>query len=113
MEKLIEIMNKIGLPFAYDHFSEGESPDPPFICYLLPGSDNFTPNSDNFAADGQVYYKINEIHIELYTDCKDLSAEQRIEAVLNQHGIFYKKSETWIESEKLYEVLYSFEMEVN
>lgn len=106
MEKLIEIMNKIGLPFAYDHFVEGESPDPPFICYL-------TPNSDNFAADGQVYYKINEIHIELYTDCKDLSAEQRIEAVLNQHGIFYEKSETWIESEKLYEVLYSFEMEVN
>ena len=99
-------INKIGLPFAYDHFSEGESPDPPFICYL-------TPNSDNFAADGQVYYKINEIHIELYTDCKDLSAEQRIEAVLNQHGIFYKKSETWIESEKLYEVLYSFEMEGN
>ena len=51
MEKLTEIMNKIGLPFAYDHFAEGESPDPPFICYL-------TPNSDNFAADGQVYYKI-------------------------------------------------------
>ena len=48
MEKLIEIMNKIGLPFAYDHFAEGEGPDPPFICYL-------TPNSDNFAADGQVY----------------------------------------------------------
>ena len=54
MEKLTEIMNKIGLPFAYDHFAEGESPDPPFICYL-------TPNSDNFAADGQVYYKINKI----------------------------------------------------
>lgn len=106
MEKLIEIMNKTGLPFAYDHFAEGESPDPPFICYL-------TTNSDNFAADGQVYYKINEIHIELYTDYKDLSAEQRIEAVLDQHGIFYEKSETWIESEKLYEVLYSFEMEVN
>ena len=91
MEKLIELMNKVGLPFAYDHFTEGESPDPPFICYL-------TPNSDNFAADGQVYYKINEIHIELYTDYKDLSAEQRIEAVLDQHGIFYEKSETWIES---------------
>ena len=83
MEKLIEIMNKIGLPFAYDHFAEGESPDSPFICYL-------TPNSDNFAADGQVYYKINEIHIELYTDCKDLSAEQKVEAVLDEHGIFYE-----------------------
>ena len=57
-------------------------------------------------------HKINGIHIELYTDCKDLSAEQKVEAVLDEHGIFYEKSETWIESEKLYEVLYSFEMEV-
>lgn len=106
MEKLIEIMNKIGIPFAYDHFAEGESPDPPFICYL-------TPNSDNFAADGKIYYKINEIHIELYTDCKDLSAEQKLEDVLDAYDIYYEKSETWIESEKLYEVLYTFEMEVN
>ena len=106
MEKIAAILEKIGLPFAYDHFAEGESPNPPFICYLV-------PNSDNFSADGRVYYKINEIHIELYTDCKDLSAEQKVEAVLDEHGIFYEKSEVWIESEKLYEVLYSFEMEVD
>ena len=36
-----------------------------------------------------------------------------VEAVLDQHGIFYARSEVWIESEKLYEVLYSFEMEGN
>lgn len=106
MEKIAAILEKIGLPFAYDHFAEGESPDPPFICYLV-------PNSDNFSADGKVYYKINEIHIELYTDCKDLSAEQQVEAVLDEHGIFYEKTEVWIESENLYEVLYTFEMEVN
>ena len=105
MEKIAAVLEKIGLPFAYDHFAEGESPNPPFICYLI-------PNSDNFSADGRVYYKINEIHIELYTDCKDLSAEQKVEAVLDKQGIFYEKSEVWIESEKLYEVLYSFEMEV-
>ena len=106
MEQIVRMLDEINIPFAYDHFAEGESPDPPFICYL-------SPNSNNFAADGKVYYKINEIHIELYTDCKDLSAEQKVEAVLDEHGIFYEKSEVWIESEKLYEVLYSFEMEVN
>ena len=51
------------------------------------------------------------MNIELYTDIKDLDVEQRIEAVLDQHGIFYAKSEVWIESERLYEVLYSFELE--
>ena len=105
MEKLIEIMNKIGLPFAYDHFSEGELPNPPFICYLLPGS-------DNFSADGRVYYKINEVRIELYCGSKDPALEATLEAVLDEHGIFYNKTEVWIESEKLYEVLYTFEMEV-
>lgn len=105
MEELLKVLKEIGLPFAYDHFAEGESPEPPFICYLLPGS-------NNFAADGKVYFKANEVYIEMYTDFKDLSVEQKMEAVLDEHGIFYNKSETWIDSEKLYEVLYIFEMEV-
>lgn len=104
MDKLIRIMNDFGIPFAYDHFAEGESPDPPFICYLLSGS-------DNFAADGRVYFKINDVSIELYTDTKDLLVEQKLEDVLDKYGIFYEKSETWIDSEKLYEVLYQFEQE--
>lgn len=104
MDKLVQIITAMGIPFAYDHFAEGEAVDPPFICYLL-------PNSDNFAADGRVYFKANEVHIELYTDMKDLSVEQKVEAVLDEHGIYYDRSEVWIESEKLYEVLYTFEME--
>ncbi len=105
MEELLQILSETQIPFAYHHFAEGESPEPPFICYLLPGS-------NNFSADGKVYYKINEVHIELYTDLKDLAVEQQLEDVLDEHGIFYNKSETWIESEKLYEVLCIFEMEV-
>ena len=105
MEELLQILSETQIPFAYHHFAEGDSPEPPFICYLLPGS-------NNFSADGKVYYKINEVHIELYTDLKDLAVEQQLEDVLDEHGIFYNKSETWIESEKLYEVLYTFEMEV-
>ena len=105
MDKLLEIIAEIGLPSAYDHFAEGESPSPPFICYLIPAS-------DNFAADGQVYFKANEVHIELYTDKKDIDREALVEAVLDSHGIFYDRTEVWIESERLYEVLYSFETEV-
>jgi hypothetical protein len=106
MERLIALLREMGIPFAYDHFAEGESPDPPFLCYLL-------PDSGHFPADGRVYFKIEEVRIELYTDRKDPAAERKVEAVLDQHGIFYARSEVWIESEKLYEVLYSFEMEGN
>ncbi|MFV0363817.1 MAG: hypothetical protein ACK5LL_12140 [Suipraeoptans sp.] len=104
MDELITILKELNIPYAYDHFAEGESPEPPFICYMLPGS-------DNFSADGKVFYKINDVRMELYTDFKDLSVEQTLEDVLDAHGIFYNKSETWIDSEKLYEVLYQFEME--
>ena len=105
MDDILAMLRELKLPFAYDHFAEGEAPEPPIICYLVPGS-------NNFAADGRVYFKINEYHIELYTDEKSPALESSLEAVLDNHGIFYNKSETWIESEKLYEVLYTFEMEV-
>ena len=105
MDELLSILGETQIPFAYDHFAEGESPDPPFICYLLPGS-------NNFAADGKVYYKISQVNIELYTDRKDPAVEQKLEDALDAASIFYNKTEVWIDSEKLYEVLYQFEMEV-
>jgi len=106
MDELVSIMEEAGIPFAYDHFAEGESPEPPFICFLCPGS-------DNFAADGWAYFKVDKVNIELYTDVKDPETESRVESVLDRRGIFFEKTEVWIESERLYEVLYSFELEVN
>lgn len=105
MGNLLNIMREIGFPFAYHHFAEGESPNPPFLLFL-------TPASSNFSADGKAYFKANEIHIELYADYKNPILEEQVEAVLDRHGIFYNKTETFIESEQLYETLYIFEMEV-
>jgi len=104
MDKLLEIIAEIDIPSAYDHFAEGESPAPPFICYLIPGS-------DNFAADGRTFFKAEQVHLELYTDKKDPQIEKMVETVLDSYGVFYDRTEVWIESEKLYEVLYYFEME--
>lgn len=103
MEKLVEMLREMDIPFAYDHFAEGESPEPPFLCYLLPGS-------DHFAADGMVYYGIEEVRVELYTDKKEPALEGKVSSVLDRHGIFYDRTETWISSEKLYEVLFVFWM---
>jgi hypothetical protein len=105
VDKIINILDEIGIPFAYSHFAEGESPEPPFMCYLL-------PRSDNFSADGAVYHKLSVVHFEVYTDKKDRALEKRVEDVLDKNNVFYNKSEVWINSEKLYEVIYSFELEV-
>ena len=105
-DEITEMLNETGLPLAYDHFAEGESPEPPFLIFLF-------PRSDNFSADGKVYKKINELNIELYTNLKQPELEARIEAVLDEHEIFYNKSEVWIADERLYEVLYSTEVLIN
>lgn len=103
MERLIEMLEAVGMPYAYDHFAEGESPSPPFICYLL-------PNSSNFSADGVAYSKKSAVRVELYTVSKDIPAEKKIEDILEKYDIFYNKTEVWIESEMLYESVFSFEI---
>lgn len=98
-EEIVEMLEEVGLPLAYDHFAEGESPEPPFICFLFPGS-------ENFSADNVVYAEFQNLNVELYTDEKNPELEERIESVLNRHELFWNKSEVWIETEKMYEVLY-------
>ena len=35
-EDVMAMLEEMSLPVAYDHFAEGESPDPPFVCFLYP-----------------------------------------------------------------------------
>lgn len=99
VKQVKEMLDEIGIEYRYHHFETDEAMPPPFICWLLPGS-------DNFSADGKVYHKITELNIELYTDFKDMDLEEKIENVLEEHGLFYEKTEAYIESENMYEVLY-------
>lgn len=101
--EVMAMMKEMKLPFAYDHFAEGKSPNPPFVVFLY-------PNSNNFAADGVVYFKKQILNIELYTDKKSVELETKVETVLHEHGLFYQRSEVWIETEHLYEVLYELEV---
>ena len=102
MKPISHVLKALGIPFAYDHFAEGESPAPPFVVYRY-------PSTNSFAADGIVYYPINEVHLELYTDKKDKAMEKRLELLLDSADLCYQKSEVWIASEELYQVLYIFD----
>ena len=103
MERLVAIMEEIGLPFAYHHFAEGESPDPPFICFLY-------DHDDDLIADNTNYQLIRMLSVELYTDTKDFELEQTVEDVLNANGLVYSKQETYLESERMYMI--TFEADV-
>ena len=88
----------VGLPFAYDHFDQDNTPGhPPFICFRY-------PDSDNFGADNIVYQKIRGLSIELYTDEKNMDYEQVVEDALDEAGLYYESNETYLDSEKMYMV---------
>ena len=102
-DDITNMLKEAGLPLAYDHFAESESPEPPFLIFLFPGS-------DNMFADNGVYFKISQLNMELYTDKKDPELEEKLEDILTAHEIPWEKSEVWIDSEKMYEVLYQTEI---
>lgn len=99
--ELYNLLKSTGLPVDYNHFKT--PPSLPYIVYL------FT-YSDNFGADNKVYQKIDNYRVELYSDKKDLVSEKLIEDLLDENEIFYDKTETYIESEELYQVIYEIQI---
>lgn len=98
--KLIsDMLDEAKVPTAYHHFDEGYAPDPPFICF-------FYPESNDFIADDTNYQHVEHLVIELYTDNKDFNAEKAVRDVLNSHGLIYARSEDYIATERLYEVVF-------
>lgn len=101
LNKIKEILKTSGLPVTYRAFPENEAPPLPYICYLIQGS-------DNFAADGQVYYKADRVQVELYTQHKQPEVEEKVEEVLAAY--YWEKTEEYIDSEKCYQIIYELEV---
>lgn len=98
-----QLLDKTGIEYRYHHFEVAEAIDPPFMVWYLPGS-------DNFAADGRVYFRIDKMNLELYTDQKDFKLEKRVEQVLLEAGLYWDKTESFLDEEQMYEVLYEMEV---
>lgn len=67
---------------------------------------------DSFTVRGADYVNLIKDHtytIELYSYKVDKKSEEKIEAMFNELGLEYDKSERyWIESEGLYQIIYTF-----
>ena len=90
-------LNKIGLPLSYNHFTD--PPVPPYLVYLF-------SYSNDLIADNANYEEIGVYQIELYTNKKDVVSEKKVEDKLKGLEIPYTKFEIWIDSEKLYQIVY-------
>lgn len=105
-KEIEEMLEELGIPFRYHHFTqkEMENIELPIIVWNC-------GKSSNFFADGIVYQKIQKLDIELYTDQKDWDLEERLEHILDAHGITWEKTASeWIQTESMWEALYEMEV---
>lgn len=99
--ELNQALSDIGLPLAYHSFKK--APTPPYLVYLFTHSNDMT-------ADNQNYVEISNFQVELYNTKKDPATEKRVEDKLKELELFYSKHEAFIESERLFQVLYLFQV---
>lgn len=88
---------------VYRAWAVGQAPPLPFICYMVEGS-------DNFGADNIVYKAINSVRVELYSKNKDTTSEGLIEALFEDHRIYWEKDELYLDDEQCYEIIYNIEV---
>lgn len=92
--------------YAYYQFPPNQAPDLPYAIF-------YYPTTDNVGADGIVWASVYALNIELYTANKDFETETLLESVLTEYGLFFNKTETYLNDENMYEVLYEMEVVIN
>ena len=99
--ELYQALESIGYPVAYGSFSSHVTP--PFIVYKF-------AYSNDIMADNVNYVAIDDFQVELYTTKKDLVAEQKVQDKLKELGLPYRKFETYLDEEKMYQILYEVQL---
>lgn len=101
LSELKTLLSSTGLPVVYNAWQESDAPDLPFIVYRQTGN-------NNFAADNHVHFGMKEIDVELYTRTKSPETEALVETALSD--LFWTKTETYLDDEKCYEIIYEIEV---
>jgi hypothetical protein len=99
--ELYQALKSIGFPVAYGSFSSPVTP--PFITY------QFISSSD-MIADNHNYVSIENFQIELYTSKREPETEKLVQDKLKELGLPYRKFETYLDEEKMYQVIYEVQI---
>lgn len=105
-EEIATLIESIGLPYTYFQWDVGSAPELPYILF-------YYPERADFVADDKNYLKITRLNIELYSDNKDFANEALVESALETAGLVYTKEEQYISEERMYETLYTMEVNIN
>lgn len=101
--EVITMLSSTNLPIAYQAFPIGAVPPLPYIVYSY-------PNSDNFGAENKVYKKGESLRVWLCTKNKDFQTEALIESAFDTYHLYWEKTESFLQSDEMYMVLYEMEI---
>lgn len=99
--ELFTALKSLGMPVAYSSFSSEQKL--PYLIYL------FAYSSD-MIADNHNYLDIGNFQVELYTAKKDVAAEKLVQDKLKELEMPYTKTETQIEEEKVFQIIYEVQL---
>lgn len=95
-----------GFPLVYYQWPINQAPALPYVVY-------YYPNRADDPADNVNYGLITALNVELYTKEKSFTDEVEMEEALTAMGLVWEKTETFLDSEQMYEVLYESEVCLN
>lgn len=99
LKKIYTLLGSTGYPVAYRCFNKPTKP--PFIVY-------FIKNEEFYGSDCSNKISKKQFIVEVYTNKKDILVEESIEKLFN--FISFDKIEAYIETERIYQVSYEFEV---
>lgn len=92
--------NKIKIP--YSHYDFDREVEPPHLM-------STEIASNNFPADNKIYFEKSNARLELTTDFRDRKLEKRVELEI-LYDIIWRREVAYIQSEKVWNVSYFFEI---
>ncbi len=102
LNTMLGMFRLYGIPIVYMSYPDNCAPELPYAVYYF-------PQVRAEAADNIRHAGIAEMNIELYTREKDPLTEYTVEKILEKFELVADKSETYLTTEHMFQVLYQME----
>ena len=103
LQELYKQLKHLQLPVQYYMFQEGQAPDLPYIIYYNPSEQHL--NADNFTL-----FVTKDVIIEVYSEFKDLSLEDKLKELFDKNKLTYTFQETYLKDERMYMLAYQISL---
>lgn len=99
LQELYKQLKHLQLPVQYYMFQEGQAPNLPYIIY-------YNPSEQHENADNATLHISKDVIIEVYSEFKDLSLEDKLKELFDKNKLTYSFQETYLKEERMYMLAY-------